>query len=96
MFVLGQVAEVLLFSDDGVSGSGSGPGGLRMSICQWPNDPSKVIVYGCNASDSVSADGIDVSGAPFSSPSSNSGKDGFFSQLQCRSKVSLIWFCLLT
>ena len=68
------MAEVLLFSDDGVPGSGTG--GLRMSFCQWPNDPTKVVVYGCNASDAgISAASMDHSGAPFSSPSSSSGKE---------------------
>ena len=68
-----KVAEVLLFSDDGVPGAGTS--GLRMAFCQWPNDPTKVVVYGCNASDAgINAAAMDPSGAPFSSPSSNSGK----------------------
>ena len=67
---------MLLFSDEGVPGAGTS--GLRMSFCQWPNDPTKVVVFGCNASDGVNAAPMDPSGgAPFSSPSSNSGKDYF-------------------
>ena len=64
---------MLLFSDDGVPGAGTG--GLRMAFCQWPNDPTKVVVYGCTAGDGINAAPMDPSsGAPFSSPSSNSGK----------------------
>lgn len=51
-----QVSEVLLFSNEGALAN------LHISFCQWPNDATKLVVYGYGYSTTTFDDSVSDSG----------------------------------
>jgi hypothetical protein len=76
-----KVAEILLFSNDGVAG-----GNLRMTFCQWPNDDTKIVIYGSAVGEC--GGGADV--PAFSPPSSSSMDEGTPSPISCYLTVTAV------
>ncbi len=81
-----KVAEVMLFCDDGVSGSGSN---LKMTFCQWPNDDSKIVVYGCSVAE-CDEDSLPASFSSPSHPSSSSDSCAPPTPLSCYLTVTAV------